>query len=185
MNYIAALALLVAVMACLVGEYVRLEHLKRRVEGAWNQWNHATRRRNERLGDFVAVLASYLPQEDELAREMRRWVTDSGRALAAQHGAPALGCGARLSEAERRLQVMMLSSGHAVESNAEMRACVQLQELYHAMATSHLMQSAETQHYNRLVHDYNAALSAPMTRLLAPVLGFSALEEISQGRRLP
>lgn len=185
MNYIAALALLVAVMACLVGEYVRLEHLKRRVEGAWNQWNHATRRRNERLGDFVAVLASYLPQEDELAREMRRWVTDSGRALAAQHGAPALGCGAKLSEAERHLQVMMRSSGRAVESSTELRDNVQLQELYQAMATSHLMQSAETQHYNRLVHDYNAALAAPMTRLLAPVLGFSALEEIRQGRRFP
>lgn len=184
MNYIAALALLVAVMAWLVGEYMRLEHMKRRVEGAWSQWNHATRRRNERLGDFVAVLASYMPKEDQLAREMRRWMTDSGRALDAQHGAPVQGSGTKLSEAERRLQVMMRSSGRAVETNAEMRASVQLQELYQAMAVSHLMQSAETQHYNRLVHDYNAALSAPMTRLLAPVLGFSALEEIGQGRRL-
>lgn len=185
MNYIAALALLVAVMAWLVGEYMRLEHLKKRVEGAWSQWNHATRRRNERLGDFVTVLASYIPKEDQLAREMRRWVTDSGRALDALHGAPIQGSGTRLSEAEQRLQVMMSSSGRAVETNAEMRASVHLQELYQAVAVSHLMQSAETQHYNRLVHDYNAALETPMTRLLAPVLGFSALEEIRQGRRFP
>lgn len=178
MEYIVALALLVTVGACVVAAYARLHHLYGRVQGAWAKWNEATRRRNDCLGDFVAVFASFLPQEDMLPRDIRRWVEDSSRALEATPAAPLLGAGHVLTAAERQLRRMMTYSGRAMEATPRMRESDQLLGLYQAMAVSRHQQEEVAGYYNRSVHDYNAALNEPLTRLLAPVLGFAPVEEV-------
>ena len=183
MEYIVALSLLVAVGACVVAAYARLHHLYIRVQSAWTRWNAATRRRNDCLGDFVAVFASYMPQNDMLARNMRRWAADSSRALAATPSAPPYGTGQLLGDAERHLQRMMTYSGRELEATPHLRESEQLLGLYQAMAVSHSQQEEVARFYNRSVHDYNTALDEPLTRFLAPVLGFAPVEELGAPRR--
>ncbi len=183
MEYIVALALLVLVGACVVAAYARLHHLNGRVQSAWKRWNTATRQRNDCLGDFVAVFASFLPQDDMLPRNMRRWAEDSSRALAATPGAPLLGAGQLLADAERHLLHMMRSSGQALEDIPQLRESDQLLGLYQAMAVSHSRQEEVARFYNRSVHDYNAALDEPLSRLLAPMLGFAPVDELTPPRQ--
>lgn len=178
MVYIVALALLVLVGAWLAAAYARLHHLYGRVQGAWVSWQAATMHRNECLGDFVAVFAGFLPREDMLPRNMRRWVADSHRALQATPAAPLRGTAHLLGDTERCLARSIRSSGHAMESTPLMRDCEQLLGLYQAMAVSRHRQEELTRLYNRSVHDYNTALAEPLTRLLAPVLGFAPVESL-------
>ena len=182
MEYIIALTLLVAVGAWVVGAFIRLHHLYERVQLAWEKWHFATRHRNDCLGDFVAVFASYLPQEDMLARDMRRWAEDSRRALAALPAAPILGAGQVLGHAESKLQRMMRYSGRAVEATPLLRENEQLLGLYQAMAISHRMQEEEARLYNRSVHDFNSALDEPAMRLIAPTLGFCPMDDLHQAK---
>lgn len=179
MEYLIALALLVLVGAWVVGAFIRLHHLHERVQSAWEKWQSATQHRNDCLGDFVSLFACYLPQEDTLARDMRRWAEDSRRALAALTNAPVLGAGQVLGHAERNLERILRYSGRTVEATPQLRENEQLLGLYQAMAVSHRMQAEEARLYNRSVHDFNAALDEPAMRLLAPTLGFSPMDEIS------
>ena len=180
MEYIVALALLVAVGACVAAAYARLHHLYVRVQGAWEKWNAATRRRNDCLGDFIAVFASFLPREDMLPRNMRRWMEDSRRALEATPAAPQLGAGHELGDTEHQLRRMMIYSGRTLEASPHMQESDQLLGLYQAMAVSRHQQEEIADFYNRSAHDYNSALNEPISRLLAPVLGFAPVEEVHQ-----
>ena len=179
MEQIAALSLLVAVAAWMVASFARLEHLNRRVQQAWQKWNHATRRRNDCLGDFVAVYASYLPREDMLPRDMRRWAEDSRRALEELPHAPILGSAQSLGLAEKHLQRLLRHTRRLMESSPPEDANEQLIGLYQAMAISLRLQVEEARYYNRSVHDYNSALDEPITRLVAPLLGFAPAEELA------
>lgn len=178
MEYIIALALLVAVGGWVVAAYTRLEQLYRRAQGAWERWNAATQQRNDCLGDFVAVFASFLPREDMLPRDMRKWAEDSQRELTSTPKAPLQGTGKHLSNAEYELRRMIRSSGHAMETEPRMKESEQLLGLYQAMAVSRSRQEEVAQFYKRSAHDYNIALNEPLTRFLAPVLGFSPLDEL-------
>ncbi len=180
MEQIIALSLLVAVAAWMVASFARLEHLNRRVQQAWKKWNHATRRRNDCLGDFVTVYASYLPREDMLPRKMRRWAEDSRRALEELPHAPMLGSSESLGLAEKHLQRLLRHTRRLMESNPPVDANEQLLGLYQAMSVSLRMQVEEAHYYNRSVHDYNAALDEPITRLVAPLLGFAPVDELAQ-----
>lgn len=178
MEYVVMLGLLSLVGAGVAAVYARLRQLRARVVGAWKQQDAATRRRNECLLDFAAVLAGYLPQEDMMVREMRRLAEDSGRALNAA-AMPLLGMANGLNETEQQLQRSISHAARAMEAATPMLHSEQLLGLYHALAVSCRMQEEAAQAYNRSVVDFNAVLDAPMPRLLAPLLGFSALDELA------
>ena len=179
MEYIAALSLLVAVAAWIAAAYTRLRHLYANVQHAWVRWNAATQQRNACLGDFTAVFASFLTQEDMLPRDMRRWTEDSQRALEAMGTAPPIGSAPLLADAERKLQRMIRYSAYTLETTPKMKESEQLLGLYHAMSVSRNLQAEVGKNYNRRVRDYNAAINEPLTRLFAPVLGFKAVAEVS------
>lgn len=183
MEILTALTLLVAVIAWLAAAYARLQHLYRDVQFAWKKWYTATRHRNECLSDFVAVFAGFLPQENMLPRDMRKWTEDSSRALEALPGAPIAGTGHLLENAEQELRRIMTSSGHTIENAPRLRECDQLLGLYQAMTISRNQQEEEGRFYNRSAHIYNSALDEPLTRLLAPLLGFSPVEVLSSTRQ--
>ena len=180
MEYLIALTLLVLVGAWVVGAYIRLHHLYERVQGAWVKWHSAAEHRNECLGDFVAVFACHLPQEDMLARDIRRWAEDSRRALAARPAAPLQGSCHELELTERQLRRIMRYSGRAMEATPPVTdENEQLLGLYHTMALSDRLQQQQAHAYNRTVHDFNSALDEPAMRLLGPTLGFSPMDNLN------
>lgn len=180
MEYLIALTLLVLVGAWVVGAYIRLHHLYERVQGAWVKWHSAAEHRNECLGDFVAVFACHLPQEDMLARDIRRWAEDSRRALAARPAAPQQGSNHELELTERQLRRIMRYSVRAMEAAPQAHETEQLLGLYHSMALSDRLQQEEARLYNRSVHDFNAALDEPAMRLIGPTLGFSPMDALQE-----
>lgn len=182
MEYLIALTLLVLVGAWVVGAYIRLHHLYVRVQGAWKKWHSAAEHRNECLGDFVAVFACHLPQEDMLARDIRRWSEDSRRALAAQPAAPLQGHVHELELTERHLRRILRYSGRAMEATPQADETEQLLGLYHTMALSDRLQQEEAHIYNRTVRDFNAALDEPAMRLIGPTLGFSPIDDLQGGK---
>lgn len=178
MAYLVSFALLVAVLAWVVGVYNNLEHLRGAVCNCWGQWRKATHRRNECLADFAAVFASFMPQGDSLPRDLRRMAEDSDRSLALaleprwsrMHGF--------LGGAEQALRKVVDLSVQAVEDSPELRRHEALQRLCTSVTVSLYQQAQIASLFNRAAADYNSALASPSARFLAPVLGFLAADPL-------
>lgn len=178
MEYIIPLALLVAVAAWLTAVFHRLNHLYGQVQSAWMQWSHATRQRNECLGDFTAVFSGYLPQGDMLPRDLRRLTEDSQRALSSSPQAPMAGAMGAVGEAERALRRVVGDSVQTLESSAPMRENQRLLQLCSQMSVTLFQQEQMARSYNRLAADYNQALSAPSGRLVGGIFGFLPVDSM-------
>lgn len=178
MAYLVSFALLVAVLAWVVGVYNNLEHLRGVVCNCWGQWRKATHRRNECLADFAAVFASFMPRGDSLPRDLRRMAEDSERSLALvleprwsrKHGF--------LGGAEQALRHVVDLSVQAVEDSPELRRHEALQRLCTSVTVSLYQQTQTASLFNRAAAEYNSALASPSARFLAPVLGFLAADPL-------
>ena len=174
MQYIVSLALLVALAAWMVGVYNNLNHLREAVCRCWSQWRVVTQRRNMELKDFASSLSSYVPQESSLPGNLLRLVADSERSLllsdrprwCSRHGF--------LGGAERLLRMTVTQAVQAVEMQSDSH----LQQLCHSVSASLYQQDQVTELFNHAAREYNAALMLPSARILAPVLGFSAVDSL-------
>lgn len=176
--YLIPLALLVAVAAWLTAVFHRLNHLYGQVQSAWVQWSHATRQRNECLGDFAAVFSGYLPQGDMLPRDLRRLTEDSQRALTASPQAPVAGRMLSMGAAERALRRVVGDSVQTLENSDRMRGNQHLLQLCSQMSVTLFQQEQIARSYNRFAADYNQALSAPGGRLVGGLFGFVPVDSM-------
>ncbi|MBQ2380063.1 MAG: LemA family protein [Akkermansia sp.] len=172
MNYVVALGLLVLVGAWGVAVYSQLHHLYEQVRGAWGQWLAATRHRNDCLWDLSMVVASYVPPDDMLARELRKWITNNRRALDNTPVPPHHAADEQLKNSEHHLQRLIAHMAQLLGDNPHMHGNDQLLGLYNAMSVARNRQTEAGQYYDRAARHYNTALHEPPNYLLAPLLGF-------------
>lgn len=183
MQYVVSFALLVALVAWMVGVYNQLDHLRNVVCSCWGQWCRATHRRNECLADFAAVFAHFLPHEDPLPGRLMRMAEDSDRSLALvpeprwsrEHGF--------LGGAEQLLRRAVAQSVQLVEDSPDMRAHQQLQLLCSGVSVSLYQQDQLASLFNHAAVEYNAALAAPAGRLLAPLFGFAEADTLEWDKK--
>ena len=178
MAYLVSFALLVALLAWMVGVYNNLEHLRGVVCNCWGQWRRATHRRNECLCDFVVAFAAFMPQGDSLPRDLRRMVEDSERSLALAveprwSGGNGMPCGAELL-----LRRAVARSVQVVEETPVMREHEHMQRLCSSMSVSLYQQDQVAALFNHAALEYNAALASPSARLLGPVFGFTRADSL-------
>lgn len=172
MPYLISIALLVALVAWMVGVYNNLEHLREIVCNCWGQWCRVTHFRNECAADFTTAFAAFLPPEDALPRDLRRLTKDSERSLALameprwneEHGF--------MGRAEQLLRSSLGRAVQMVEDSPAMREHEPLRLLCSNMAVSLYQQEQVAAMFNHAAREYNAALAVPSARLLAPVFGF-------------
>ena len=185
MTYLVSFALMVALIAWMVGVYNNLDHLRGVVCNCWCQWRKVTRQRNECLADFTALFSMLMPQGDPLPRDLRRMREDSERTLALAleprwgkvHGF--------VGGAEQLLRHAVEESMHVVAASPVMRSHASLQHLCSNMEISLYQQEQMTTLFNRAVAEYNAALVAPSARFLAPIMGFSAADALEERYEKP
>lgn len=178
MAYLVSFALLVALLAWMVGVYNNLEHLRGVVCNCWGQWRVATHRRNECLNDFVAAFASFMPRGDALPRDLRRMVEDSERSLALALEPRWSGRYGMLGRAELILRRAVARSVQVVEDTPGMRDHEHLRRLCSSMSVSLYQQDQVAALFNHAALEYNAALASPSARLLAPIFGFDRADAL-------
>lgn len=180
MQYLVSFALLVAVVAWMVGVYNNLCHLRMTVCNCWGQWRKATQHRNECLSDFTNAFSLFMPQGDPLPDSLRRLVADSERSLALLSREPRW-CSLHgfTGGAEQLLRQAVARSVQAVEASPAMRAHEHLQQLCSGVAVSLYQQDQVANLFNRAAREYNAALASPSARLLAPLFGFVCADPLS------
>lgn len=181
MQYLVSFALLVAVVAWMVGIYNNLCHLRGVVCSCWCQWRKATHRRNECLRDFTAALASFVPQDDPLPHFLRRLVADSEHSLSLAHEPRWSTLHGFVGGAEQLVRQAVERSVQVVEDSPAMRAHEHLQRLCSSMAVSIYQQDQVAELFNRAAREYNSALGRPSARLLAPLFGFAAADPLENG----
>ena len=178
MQYLISFALLVALVAWMVGVYNNLEHLRRLVCVRWGHWREVTHHRNQCMSAFARSFAPFMPVNDPLPGSLLRLSADSERSLSLadtpRWGRPHVFLGG----AEQLLRMAVARSVHVVEDSPLMRADARLQQLCGSMSASLCQQEQVTELFNRAARDYNAALASPSARLLAPVFGFSGVEAL-------
>ncbi len=179
MAYLVSFALLVAVLAWMVGVYNNLEHLRGVVCSCWGQWRLATHRRNVCLADFVSVFAVLLPRGDPLPRELRRMVEDSERSLALALEPRWNGNAGMLAGAESILRRAVAQSVQLVEDSPQMRQHEQLLQLCSSMSVSLYQQEQVEALFDHAAYEYNAALVTPSARLLGPLFGFAKADPLA------
>lgn len=180
MTYLVSFALLVALIAWMVGVYNNLDHLRGVVCNCWCQWRKATLQRNECLADFTALFSMLMPQDDPLPRELRRMREDSERSLALALEPRWSKVHGFVGGAEQLLRFAVQKSMHVVESTPAMRSHESLQRLCSNMEISLYQQEQMAMLFNRAVMEYNAALVSPSARFLAPIMGFSAADVLEE-----
>lgn len=182
MQYLVSFALLVSVIAWIVGIYNNLCHLRGVVCSCWSQWRKATHQRNERLSDFAAAFARFLPQNDPLPCSLRRLVADSEHSLSLAHEPRWNTLHGFVGGAEQLLRQAIERSVQAVEDSPDMRSHEHLQRLCSSMAVSIYQQEQVAELFNRAAREYNSALGRPSARLLAPLFGFAAADPLEDGK---
>lgn len=178
MAYLVSFALLVAVLAWMVGVYNNLEHLRGVVCNCWRQWRRATHRRNECLADFVAAFAAMMPRGDPLPRNLRRMVEDSERSLALAMEPRWSRMHGMIGGAEGLLRRAVAQSVQLVEESPSMQGNEPLLRLCSTMSASLYQQDQVAALFNHAAVEYNAALTSPSARLLAPVFGFARADPL-------
>lgn len=181
MAYLVSFALLVALLAWMVGVYNNLEHLRGVVCNCWGQWRRATHYRNECLNDFLAVFSAAMPREETLLRDLRRMVEDSERSLALALEPRWGGAHGMMGGAELILRRKVAQSVQLVEDTPD--TYEPLQHFCSSMAVSLSRQDQMAALFNHAAMEYNAALSSPSARLLAPVFGFSRADALELSPR--
>lgn len=178
MEYLVPLGILVAVAAWLIAAFTRLYHLHGIVEHAWMQWSKATQQRNECLLEFIILFSGHLPRGDLRPRNLRRLTDDSRRTLRDYPDIPPHEEMRHLSRAERSLRQVVVNAVQMMENSGPMRQDTELNELSNRVSLSLFEQDEITRFFNRCVGDFNTALSAPGSRLVAGLFGFVPIEEI-------
>lgn len=182
MLYVVSLGMLVAVAAWVAAVYSRLNFLHGQVQDAWLQWVHATRRRNECLGDFTAAFAACLPQGSMLPRNLRRLTEDSRLALAAGAAPPRPLCMKAVHDVEEHLQSTMRDSVSVIENDRNLRENTVLVQLCNAISLSVWRQEQEERNYNRYAGDYNNAIDSPAVHWVAEAFGFEPASHLRRAR---
>lgn len=182
MPYLVSFALLVTLAAWMVGVYNNLEHLRSVVCYCWGQWRKVTHQRNECLADFVALFAMFLPQGDALPVDLKRLVEDSERTLALAFEPRWSRMHGFVGGAEQLLRLTVARSVQVVDDTPAMRQHEPLQRLCCTMAVALEQQDRVTALFNRAAAEYNAALTAPSARFLAPLFGFVAADPLTPGQ---
>ena len=183
MQYLISFALLVALLAWMVGVYNNLEHLRKGVCECWAQWRQHTHRRNVCLNDFARSLAPFMPAGDPLPQSLLRLSADSERSLSlvespqwgAHHGF--------LGGAEHLLRMAVAQSVHVVEASPAMRSDAHLLQLSRSVSSALYQQEQLMELFNRSAREYNAALRHVSARVLASVFGFSAVNMLEMSSR--
>ena len=183
MQYLISFALLVALLAWMVGVYSNLEHLRKSVCECWAHWRQLTHQRNVCLNDFARCLTPFMPAGDPLPQSLLRLSADSERSLSlvempqwgAHHGF--------LGGAEHLLRMAVAQSVHVVESSPVMRSDVQLLQLSRSVSSALYQQEQVMELFNSSAREYNAALRNVSARLLASVFGFSAVSMLEMPAR--
>lgn len=183
MQYLISFALLVALLAWMVGVYSNLEHLRKSVCVCWAHWRQLTHQRNVCLNDFARCLTPFMPAGDPLPQSLLRLSADSERSLSlvempqwgAHHGF--------LGGAEHLLRMAVAQSVHVVESSPVMRSDVQLLQLSRSVSSALYQQEQVMELFNSSAQEYNAALRNVSARLLASVFGFSAVSMLEMPAR--
>lgn len=183
MQYLISFALLVALLAWMVGVYSNLEHLRKSVCACWAHWRQLTHQRNVCLNDFARCLTPFMPAGDPLPQSLLRLSADSERSLSlvempqwgAHHGF--------LGGAEHLLRMAVAQSVHVVESSPVMRSDVQLLHLSRSVSSALYQQEQVMELFNSSAREYNAALRNVSARLLASVFGFSAVSMLEMPAR--
>lgn len=170
--YVVSMGLLVAVMAWLVSVYNKLNWMRTQVQEAWTQWSRVTMQRNERLGDLAAELSACLPQDAMLPRDLRRLIEDSRLALSSRPSAPRPGGLRGLRETEMGLRQRVGDSVMVIEQDSIMRTNADLVQMCRDVSASIERQEQIARSYNRSAGDYNNALIAPVSKLVANLFGF-------------
>lgn len=178
MQYLISFALLVALLAWVVGVYNHLVHLRSAVCKGWLHWRKTARRRNACLRDFVRVFAPAVPVNDPLPRSLLRLAADSEHSLTLAD-TPRWGRShAFLGGAEHLLRMAIIQSLRMAETSSAGLADAQLATLCSRLSASLGQQDEAAELFNRAVREYNTALAVPSARLLAPVFGFAAAESL-------
>ena len=183
MQYLISFALLVALLAWMVGVYNNLEHLRKAVCECWAHWRQLTHQRNVCLNDFARRLAPFMPAGDPLPQSLLRLSADSERSLSlvempqwgSHHGF--------LGGAEHLLRMAVAQSVHVVEASPVMRSDVQLLQLSRSVSSALYQQEQVMELFNSSAREYNAALRNVSARLLASMCGFSAVSMLEMPAR--
>ena len=179
MNYVVALGLLALVGAWVMAVYSKLHHLYEQTRVAWGHWIATTSHRNDCLWDLSMVVASYVQRDDMLPRDLRKWVTNSRRALDNTSAPPLHGADEQLKNTEHHLRRLIAHMAQLLGERPLMRESEQLLGLYNAMSVARNHQTEAGQQYDRAAHHFNTALHEPLSYLLAPLLGFHQVSLLS------
>lgn len=171
MEWLVSAGLLVAVAAWVVGLCHRLQLLRTEVRSAWQDWLDDTRRRNESLGELAEAAALLLPQGEMLPRTLRRLIADSERTL--PEGEKLLWSEhAETHRTEAALRREASAAARRVKSEQSLRADAGLSHLCEQLLLRLERQEQSGRRFRLAAEAYNAVLSEPPVRLLAPSLGF-------------
>lgn len=175
MPYIIALGLLLAVTGWLLAIYHRLHDLRVQACRDWIRWVHVTRRRNEQIINFVSVFSGFLPQGDQLPRDLRRLADDSEHRLNHHLRRQPPSVGSTFPTVEPTLRRMVDATLHTLEQNERMRSNDQLVELCAQLCLTLRDQERKAGNYNTSATTYNDALLGPSARFVAPIFGLACL----------
>lgn len=178
MPYIIALGLFIAVAGWLLTIYQRLYDLRSQACRDWIRWVHVTRRRNEQINSFASVFSGFLPQGDQLPRDLRRLAEDSERHLNHHSRCQPPGVGSTFPTVEPTLRRMIDASLRTLEQNEHMRNNDQLIELCGQLCLTLRDQERKAGSYNSSASSYNDALQGPSARFVAPIFGLVCLRTL-------
>lgn len=179
MEYAVPLGLLVAVLAWVIATFLKLYHLRRLAQAAWQRWGQATQQRNICLLDLSIHLSAFLPQGDVRARRMKRLADDTQRVLSLFPEPPPNHELRHLSHAERKLRDIIIGTAQKMEHDTAMGADEELTELMNRVSLSLFRQDEITLLYNTRARAYNTALESPGAQWVAQIFGFSTLHTLA------
>ena len=163
------LAVIVVLIAAIIGMYNSLIRLKNRVEEAWSDIDVQLKRRYDLIPNLIETVKGYASHERETLEKVTKARTD---AMSAQSG----GDPKAQAAAENMLSSTLKSIFALSENYPDLKANTNFLELQRELSDTENKIQASRRFYNGNVRDFNTKLQVFPTNIMAGMLGFKARE---------
>ncbi len=162
--WIVILALVVLLIAPIIGSYNSLVKMNEDVNGKWAQVDVQLQRRADLIPNLVATVQGYAAQEKEI---MNNLADARSRLMGAQTVNDKAAANEELTSALSRLLVI-------VENYPNLKSDANFRQLQDELAGTENRLAVARKDYNDSVQVYNAKIKSFPTNMLAGMFGFSA-----------